>query len=289
MTRALVIAAIASVSSAAHAQPAGPEQATAHFDAGRRLLAEGKPGEACAEFEQAIKLDPTAAGTMLNLGLCNEQLHRDATALRWFRKAQARASETGLDEHERAAKMHTGNLSQLVPTVSITATSAPAGATIAIDGAVIDPTELAHVELDPGQHVVELHAPGHPDVRETISIHEGDHRALELMPAATPPSAPVDRSRAYWLLGGAAVAGGACLALGLYEQSAGGSDPSCAGGGSCSERDIQRYGGTTLFVGALVLAGFGGYYLFASPHEHAVAVAPVVSSHGGGLAAAWRF
>src|SRR5262245_38878261 len=63
------------------------------FEEGRKLLNAEDPAGACEKFNEAIKLDPDAPGTMLNLGLCNEKLQKYRTALYWFRKAQARAAE----------------------------------------------------------------------------------------------------------------------------------------------------------------------------------------------------
>src|SRR5512143_2077883 len=119
-------------SQAAETPPAAPEQppAVRAFEDGRTLLDAGKPGEACAKFEESIKLDPDAPGTMLNLGLCNELLGRTATALRWFRKAQFRAAESNKTEYEQAAKGKTVLLAGKVPAVRIVFSSAPpAGAT----------------------------------------------------------------------------------------------------------------------------------------------------------------
>src|SRR5512140_3378490 len=76
------------------------------FDRGRALLADHHPVEACATFEKALELDADAAGVLLNLGLCNEEQGKTATALRWFRKAQARGSELKRAETEMAAKEH---------------------------------------------------------------------------------------------------------------------------------------------------------------------------------------
>ena len=93
------------------------------FEQGRKLLnAEpSDPAGACAKFNEAIKLDPDAPGTMLNLGLCNEKLHKYQTALYWFRKAQARAAETKppLPDYENAAKEHTFDLAGKVATIKI--------------------------------------------------------------------------------------------------------------------------------------------------------------------------
>ena len=74
----VVIAACALGASTAIAQPAPEEPpppvetqppAVVAFDEGRALMDAHEPAQACAKFEQSIRLDPDAAGTMLNLGL----------------------------------------------------------------------------------------------------------------------------------------------------------------------------------------------------------------------------
>ena len=125
--------ALVVVCASAYAQPADtppPETAPATpaqlaFREGRELLEAGKDAEACAKFEESLKADPDAPGTMLNLGLCNEKLEKFKTALYWFRKAQARAAETNLPDYERAAKDHTIDLANKVATIKIQFASAP--------------------------------------------------------------------------------------------------------------------------------------------------------------------
>src|SRR5262245_44944110 len=88
------------------------------FAEGRELLAKNDPKAACEKFEAAIKIDPTATGTMLNLGLCYENLKKYATSIFWFRKAQASAAENKLAEYEEAAKKYTVNIAPKVPTLT---------------------------------------------------------------------------------------------------------------------------------------------------------------------------
>jgi hypothetical protein len=154
----------------AHADP------SALFAEGRALLDAGHPAEACAKFEAALRGDPGAAGTMLNLGLCNRQLHRYATALRWFRKALADSSVGGHTEHETAAKDMTVELVALVPTLTI----AVAGeATVTIDGQPIATTDFANVELDPGTHEVVAHAGGRVTTR-SVALAERQHERISI-------------------------------------------------------------------------------------------------------------
>lgn len=135
----IVIAAWALGPTAAAAQPAPeqpqPEQpapppaekppAVVAFEEGRALMEAHQPAQACAKFEQSIRLDPDAAGTMLNLGLCNEELDRTATSLRWFRKALTRSTETNLDAaYVEAARAKSVELARKVPILTVTAPKA---------------------------------------------------------------------------------------------------------------------------------------------------------------------
>lgn len=160
------------------AQPAGGRQKRADelFEQGRKeLLAAGedkaKIASACEKFGEAIKLDPEAPGTMLNLGLCNEKLEKYKTALYWFRKAQARAVETGLPDYEQAAKEHTVDLAKKVATIKIAfSTPPPENTRVKIDGDEIDPGDYLRVEVDPGPHTLVAGAPGHKIFTQDFEI-----------------------------------------------------------------------------------------------------------------------
>lgn len=153
------------------------------FDEGRALLDKGQAQQACDKFTQAIQIDPTAAGTMLNLGLCNEQLKKYATALHWFRKAQTAAAEAHprLPQHEQVAKDHTAALAQKVATISITFDGGepPPGTRVKIDRDDIQATEYNHVEVDPGHHVLDAGAPKMKNVHIPFDVED--------KPGAGPP------------------------------------------------------------------------------------------------------
>jgi hypothetical protein len=159
------------------------------FEQGRKELNEAgddktKIAGACEKFDEAIKLDPEAPGTMLNLGLCNEKLDKYKTALYWFRKAQARASETHLPDYENAAKEHTVTLASKVATIKITfATPPPTGTKVRIDGEDIAPADFLHAEVDPGHHTIVAGAPGRKVFTQEFDIQGrgGDTINVELV------------------------------------------------------------------------------------------------------------
>ena len=111
--RSLVVVAVVLAPIIASADPAA-----SLFDEGRALLQQGKAPEACAKFEASLELDPGAAGVLLNLGLCNVQQHKVATALRWFRKAQTAGAAAGIAEVENAARQQVLTLSLTQPEIA---------------------------------------------------------------------------------------------------------------------------------------------------------------------------
>jgi hypothetical protein len=186
------------------------------FEQGRKELNEAgtdkaKIASACEKFDEAIKLDPEAPGTMLNLGLCNEKLDKYKTALYWFRKAQARASETNLLDYENAAKTHTVDLAGKVATIKITfSTTPPDGTKVRIDGEEIAPADFLHAEVDPGHHTIVAGAPGRKVFTQEFDVQGrgGDTINIELVEGDS--SIVIDRGakrrrNAYILAGGGLV------------------------------------------------------------------------------------
>jgi len=162
---AIVVAGVLVAGTAiAQTPPENLRKADVLFAEGRQLLtnANGNRDDvraACQKFEQAIALDPTAPGVMLNLGLCYETLEKYATSLYWFRKAQVAAAEAKprpLPEYENAAKQHTQDLAAKVVTAKI---EAPPDATVFVDGRRVLPTDYARVEVDKDS-LIEARAPG---------------------------------------------------------------------------------------------------------------------------------
>jgi hypothetical protein len=259
----LVVVVIASIAGLARADG---DAAEVLFDEGRKLLAAGKPDDACAKFEESLvrerELEPF--GTMLNLGLCNEQRDRLATAIRWFRKAQTRASETGHADYEAAAKQKTADLQARVPTVKLGLTHAlPAGAFVAIDGVRVESIDLSRVELDAGRHVIELRGATIP--AQTIELGDGDHRVVTvLVPVPELPTrietVVIDpgrgRKRGAIALGIAGIAMlGGDIAVGVIGRQH--FDAEQHPGDRSRWQNIVRYGGTSMFLvgaGAVVAA-----------------------------------
>lgn len=281
------------------------------FAEGRDLLTNKHDAKAaCERFELAATEDPTAAGTMLNLGLCYEELGKTHTALKWFRRAQTQASESGLPDHEEAAKKHTADLVTKVPVIAIVFGGAtPTDPHVRIDTEQISADDLAHVELDPGDHLLEVRASHRKISRSHITIAPRDPKVSDVVEVKVAleegePTIVVDAGRTRRLVGIAlgVVALGAWsfdFLYGIHESS----QYHCAKDEidnpmkPCSARGTQsavdyanarvdalKFTGTTVFVvGAAALAA-GAYLFFTAPGkvtqdqvggEH-VSIAPVI-------------
>jgi tetratricopeptide (TPR) repeat protein len=277
---------------AGSAQPAEPPAVVA-FEQGRALMEQKQFAQACAMFETSIKLDPDAPGTMLNLGMCNAELDRLATSLHWFRKAAARASESKLNAaFEQAARDQDAVLAAKVATLSVSAPNK--GAHVTLDGAPVADTDLARIEVDAGEHVLEMTVAGEPPVREQMTIVDGQHRNVMLK--LPPKYVYVDRGgaarkRAY--LVGAAGLGVWALDVGVLIYAKRQYDQTDHPDTMNDWKNVARYGGTTLFLfgGAVVAEAL--YMYSTAPGKERVeeerAVVPLVSPHGLGVAAYGSF
>ena len=263
MIRAALLGVVLA-SSLAHADTAG-----SLFAEGRALLQQGKPADACAKFEAALALDPQAPGVLLNLGLCNEDQHKLASALTWFRKAQTIAAEKSMPEVDDAATAKMRALATQVPTVRI---DVPAGVSVSVDGVPVDAATRVHLELDEGAHTIELHGAGVYDKPQSVEI-AADARDQVLALQLEPPRAPSHRRRNGKILmfagGGVLLADAALCLYGKHEF-----DSTHDLATRQHWKSILHVGGSTAFVVGVVAIGTGSYlYVTAGEAQAGVAVA----------------
>ena len=311
--RWLALAASATCATAWAGPPSGPvapeqqQRADKLFEEGRELLAKKDPAGACKKFDQAILLDPQAAGTMLNLGLCNEELGKYKTALYWFRKAQRRATETNppLPDHERAAKQHTADLVTKVATVRIAFDGGePDGVLVKIDGEPVARDDYASIEVDSGHHVLTAGAPGKRIIRQEFDVqgHGGQTLALAFVSGDNVVVIDPGRTRRrHGMIIGISGAGAVAIAgiVTIVEVRKYNDNKDAARMGDANAlqktRDaatVVRWVGTPLVIGGVAAIAFGAYMYFAAPAKEQIeqtVFAPTVSPDGIGLAAIGRF
>ncbi|HEX4516790.1 MAG TPA: hypothetical protein VGH87_28985 [Polyangiaceae bacterium] len=141
--------------------------AEALFSEGRRLFAEGNYAAACPKFEESNKQDP-AAGTQLNLAMCWEKLGKSASAWAMYMQVANAMSSSGRDARVQLAQSHAA---ALLPTLSKLAITAPANASIRVDGVAWSAaaTGIA-TPVDPGRHTIDATAPNKPAFRRVVDV-----------------------------------------------------------------------------------------------------------------------
>lgn len=301
------------------------KQADALFEEGRKLLAAAgddreKVKVACAKFDEAIKLDPEAPGTMLNLGLCNEKLEKYKTALYWFRKAQARAAETNLPDYETAAKQHTVDLASKVATIKIAfSTPPPPDTRVKIDGEEVAPADYLHAEVDAGHHTIVAGATGKKIWQQEFDVtgRGGQTITVELVEGEN--AVIVDRGKSRRMLAiYVAIGGGALLltsgiisyyALTKYDQcvvlenktidtdaimngTCPAMNPSEATDYANSYQRLAQNVGTGFFIAGTVTIGVAAYLYFTAPAKERVdrtVLVPSVGPEHAGFVVSGRF
>jgi hypothetical protein len=178
-----------------HAAPAAADTRDAAagevmFREGRRLLKAGDLQGACAKLEESQRLDP-APGTLANLGECEEQLGRTASAWEhWRRAAEALPAN---DARRATAQAHSTELEKKLARLSITlAPQGPdpiAGLMVKRDGVVLGAASLGiALPLDPGRHAVLVSATGRQPRTFDLNVAAGEQRQLSV--TVGPPSIP---------------------------------------------------------------------------------------------------
>lgn len=273
------------------------QQADKLFAEGRELLTVQKDSKAaCEKFEAAIKLDATATGTMLNLGLCYENLGKYATSIKWFRKAQAAASENKLTEYENAAKEHTVTIAPKVPALKIVVDGSP-DAEIRIDGDRVDATTYGRVEVDPGTHEIVGRATGKKKVIQTVDLKDAQSETITI--AFTESAIPtyVDRGTGRRRIG--LVVGGTGVLLlaftGVYSKVRYDDFFALPPGDPKEDtiKDEVRLYGTTLFVAGCAAVAAGAVLYLTAPGKEQIsdgtAFAPVITNDEVGFAVTGSF
>ena len=300
----------------AHADPVPDskiEKADQLFAEGKALLGSNLL-QACAKFDESLRYNAAAIGTLLNVALCDEKLGRVASAVAKFSEARDRAKEQGLLQHIRAAEEHIAALEPNVPHVTIKLTERLPETKILIDDAIVALDAVTDIAVDPGERVIVVSAPARLPYRAKLVVGVAEHREVvipALSKSVTVTSSKHRIGQIATALGGAAIGTG--IGLGLYARNLRLKQfGDIEGDGKCHKTDhgdlcppdrqtqterARTLGnvGTVVGIAGVVVAGVGVYLWFRSPRStpndtsKKVVVVPQLSADGLGVVAAGRF
>ncbi|MEP7122393.1 MAG: hypothetical protein ABJE95_15835, partial [Byssovorax sp.] len=153
--------------------PADEAAADVLFNQATDAAKAGRLDEACPKFAEAQRLDPTA-GTLLNLGKCEEERHNLATAYGAYIAAEALARQDN-DKSGREARAQAAvariepKLSMLVLTVA--QGSRVEGIMVKRNGKAVGEGQWGSaIPVDPGAITIEVSAPGRLPWTTTVQI-----------------------------------------------------------------------------------------------------------------------
>jgi hypothetical protein len=127
---------------------------------GERLMKTDHIAEACSKFADSQRLDP-AIGTLMHLAVCHEKMGKLATAWSEFTDLAGQAQRVRQREREDFARQHAAALDPKLQKIIIELSHPPDGTTIKLDDAPLPLGVLGtEVPLDPGDHSLEVTAPG---------------------------------------------------------------------------------------------------------------------------------
>ena len=131
---------------------------------------------ACAKFKASADREP-APGTWLNLGDCEEHRGRLRDARASF-ESSVRMFKAG-DERGNYARQRLAAIDRKIPKLTAKLpTGSPADSRSELDGAPL--TSKEPVALEPGEHVLVVHASGRSNVESRITLAEGENRSIVL-------------------------------------------------------------------------------------------------------------
>jgi len=155
--------------------------AEALFRAGRDASRKGQHAQACKLFRESYRLEP-AAGTLLNIATCEEELRQLASAWQHYRGVLDALPRT--DDRAVLAAKRLAELDPRLPRVVIRKRrGAPADTVVRRGNAVLTEASFGvPLPIDPGEHDFVVEARGHEARTVTLRIAEGQKLELEVEP-----------------------------------------------------------------------------------------------------------
>jgi hypothetical protein len=285
-----------------------PAKADAIFEEAQQLKAQGNTAEACKKYDEALVYNRNAVGTLLNVGLCNEDAGKYATAVKYYTQARDLAREHNLLEHRHAAENKLTLITPLVARLAIAFAENAENMKLMIDEEIIPVDKSEDIVVDPGRHHVVVTAPGRVPYDTYVEVEKSGAKAIAVPKLGYPVTVKRSSRRTIGKIltfsgGGLVVTG---MALGTYayfryngqigegKNCTDDSPPMCNPEGyriTNSARTVGTFGSIIGFSG-LAVAGVGAYLWFfgtSAPTERNVAIVPTLNPDSAGLTAIGRF
>lgn len=173
-----------------------PVAAEALFQQGKVSWAQGRWQEACARFEASMALDPSVS-VLLKIARCKEHEGKLAQAWLLYQQTISLNQDVHRDRPARREELDTLALQEIkaleprLPRLSVAVSPTPTGLEIRRDGVVLPLASLGEsIPVDPGEHLLDVVAPGFARSQLRITMAEGEQRSETLTLEPLPPVLP---------------------------------------------------------------------------------------------------
>lgn len=284
------------------------EKADALFEEAQQLKAAGNVADACKKYEEALQYNRNAVGTLLNVGLCNEQAGKYATAVTYYTQARDLAREHSFHEHLSAAEDRLTLTLPLVAHLAIAFSEQAAGMKLVIDEQIVPLDKSGDIPVDPGRHHVVVTAPDRVPYETYVDVEKSGRKRVAIpslgYPVTVTSSSRKTVGKILTYSGAGLVATGIGLGVFGYSKYSGQigagkncsdtNPPMCNPEGYRVTNDARTFGtfGTFIGVSGLAVLGAGAYLWFFSPtnsEERQMAIVPTLEPDSAGLSAIGRF
>jgi hypothetical protein len=207
LLRAALISTLTLASASAYA---GDDKAVAEslYQAGIKLMDEGKFDQACPKFVESQRLD-AASGTQIALAKCFDKAGKTASAWALYRDVAFAFKKAGNAAGEKAATDKADQLEKKLSRLQINAAGDAPGLVIRRDNEEVGKAVLGTpIAVDPGPHVIEATAPGYQVWQTTVTIgQENDTQSVNIPALTVAPKKASSLRTVSYVVGGVGLAG----------------------------------------------------------------------------------
>ena len=150
------------------------DKAKEHFLKGKELVEDGAYDKAIVELEASYELNPVPI-VLYNIGLCYDELHKYANAMKNYRQFLAYGKEAPQEMRDKVSA-RIKELSKLIGLLKLDVDVE--GAEVIVDNKLVGhtPTEVIFVET--GEHDLAIRKTGFPDIKKKFKIISGETTEL---------------------------------------------------------------------------------------------------------------
>jgi hypothetical protein len=289
---ALSVACVIAVTTPARAQvsPEDTAAAAALFKEAQAILDTGTTDatiitQACAKFEQSLKLD-AQLGTRMNLAACRQKEGRHVDALHLYEESLVEATQTRQTGREAFARKEIQALGRKLVRLKLRVPNEPTDLTIDIAGQAIERERWSQtIVVGPGTVVITARASGRESARIERSASVGEELTIDIPELAVErPAAKRSRKLAYVVGGAGTGLVLTSLILGLHAKSRYDDAKNAGDPDGVSSAQTEADVATGLFVVGAVGIGVGVWLWLRARSDEQVAFVPTATPSSVGVA-----